>query len=104
MTDPKLIYALTRSMLEREGEKLISPQDPMIFIYVRGEEGRYELMRGRIYYRDDLLADYVTKAQRIPDAKRIKHVVVERMSSRASQGYSWAEFCAKIGLGQKNGK
>lgn len=98
MIDPKLIYALTRSMLEREGEKLVSPQDPMIYIYVRGEEGRYEIMRGNLYHRDDLLADYFTKATRIPEAKAIKHVVVERMSSRASQGYSWAEFCAKIGL------
>ena len=42
MIDTKLIYALTRSMLERDGAKL-SQYDPMIYIYVRGQEGRYEI-------------------------------------------------------------
>lgn len=97
MNDPKLIYALTRSMLERE-DYSIEQNDPIIYIYARKVSGRHEIVRGRLYHRTDITSEYVNKALKIPDEDLIRHVVVEIKSGILLLGYSWEHFCKAIGL------
>ena len=52
MIDPQLIFALTRTLLNGDYDKVHS-NEPLIYFYEEGTEGRYMIMRGRFYYDED---------------------------------------------------
>lgn len=96
--DPKLIFALTRSLLEREGEKIISPQEPMVYLYCSRTPGRYMIVRGNLYYDDDPSDGHYSKSNKAIEALEIKHVLIEWGNRYKTKTYSWPEFCAEIKL------
>lgn len=97
--DALLLHAKTKTKLINDGEKLINQLEPLIYLYVDGDNGRYEIISGRLYYRDNPTDNhYHTCSELITDLNIFNVVIMWGGNRRHSRAYSWDDYLIWLDL------